>query len=63
MAPGMSADSVAWASGRTRISLLVVSLPHQSDDSSATVVPSGVASTMLRARVISLTTWGLFGSV
>src|SRR5579883_2641989 len=58
-----SVVSAASQMGSTRISELVVSLPHQSLESSAMVLPCGCALTTLRASVSSLTTFGADGFV
>ena len=58
----LSVVSAAFAIGRTRISDVVTSLPHQSLESSAIVEPCGCALTTLRASVSSVTTVGAPGS-
>src|SRR5215471_20214123 len=71
LAPGMSISRIAGSRrfssgsliGRTRSVDLLLSLPHQSLDSSAMLVPWGVASTTLRARVSSFTVAGCARSV
>jgi hypothetical protein len=61
--PAASVVSAALPIGSTRTCELDVSLPHQSDDTSAIVAPFGCAATTLRARVSSLTTRGAIGAL
>ncbi len=61
--PAASAVSSALPTGSTRTCEVVVSLPHQSDDTSATVAPLGCAVITLRASVSSVTTRGAIGAV